>query len=63
MDRARGRGGALAGSSTLNRLELVAPRADDKCWRYSKIVADPEALDGLLVELFLEARAEPLEKL
>lgn len=60
--RARDRGYALAGSSTLNRLELGAPEADEKRRRYSKIVADSEALDGLLVELFLEAHAEPPEE-
>jgi len=47
MDRARerDRGHALAGSSTPNRLELGDPEADAKRLRYSKIVADGEALD------------------
>lgn len=57
--RARDRGNALAGPSTLNRLELGDPQADGKRWRYSKIVADETALDRLLVDLFLESRDPP----
>jgi len=65
MDRARARdrGNALAGSSTLNRLELGDPRADGKRLRYSKIVADGEALDRLALDLFLESRRAPPETL
>ncbi len=65
MDRARDRdrGHALAGSSTLNRLELGDPEADGKRRRYSKVVAKEEALDRLLVELFLESRGKPPETL
>ena len=59
--RARDRGHALAGSSTLNRLELGEPKAHEKRWRYSKIVADGEALDRLLVKLFLESHAQAPE--
>ncbi|MGH9485929.1 MAG: IS1380 family transposase, partial [Terriglobales bacterium] len=55
--RPRDRGAALAGKSTLNRLELTPASADAGC-RYKKIVADPEAMDRLLVELFLEAYVE-----
>ena len=57
-DRARDRGYALAGSSTLNRLELSRPEAaaDD---RYKKIAADPQALDRLLVDLFVESYEKP----
>ena len=51
----------MAGSSTLNRLELGAPGADEKRWRYSKIVADGEALDRLLVKLFLESHGRAPE--
>jgi len=58
-DRARDRGRALAGSSTLNQLELALPEADGKRWRYSKIVADGAALDRLLVDLFWESREPP----
>lgn len=50
----RDRGNPLAGSSTLNRLELSTPdkAASD---RYKRIAADPDALDQLLVDLFLES--------
>ncbi|HKJ08769.1 MAG TPA: transposase [Gammaproteobacteria bacterium] len=48
------RGSALAGKSTLNRLELTPEQASEAS-RYKKIVARPEAMDALLVELFIEA--------
>jgi DDE family transposase len=54
-------GAPLAGKSTLNRLELTpagAPAAE----RYNKISYSAEALDELLVDLFLEAhRRAPQE--
>ena len=43
----------LAGKSTLNRLELAG-----RSQRYHKIGYSPEAIDRLLVDLFLEAHAE-----
>jgi Transposase DDE domain group 1 len=43
---------ALAGKSTLNRLELFTDQSVD---RYHKITPDPEAMDRLWVDLFLEA--------
>lgn len=52
--RAQDKGCALAGKSTLNRLELTPPDADAAS-RYKKIVARTEAMDELLVDLFLEA--------
>jgi len=52
--RARDKGCALAGKSTLNRLELT-PFDADEAHRYKKIVARPEAMDDLLVDLFVEA--------
>jgi len=52
--RARDTGCALAGKSTLNRLELT-PFEADAASRYKKVVARPEAMDDLLVDLFLEA--------
>jgi hypothetical protein len=52
--RARDQGCALAGKSTLNRLELTPFGADQRS-RYKKIVARPEAMDELLVDLFVEA--------
>jgi hypothetical protein len=63
--RAQDRGKALAGKSTLNRLELTAPDYDgsprpkesDKP-ETKKIVVDPESIDALLVDLFLEAHTQ-----
>jgi len=52
--RARDHGCALAGKSTLNRLELTPSTANTSS-RYKKVVARPEAMDELLVDLFLEA--------
>ena len=48
----------LAGKSTLNRLELTPADSplDD---RYHKITYSSEALDRLLVEIFLESQAKP----
>ena len=45
---------ALAGKSTLNRLELTKETASRK-ERYKKIVLDHGAVDRLLVEVFLQA--------
>jgi len=42
-ERAQDRGKALAGKSTLNRLELTPPEANAAS-RYKKIVADPQAI-------------------
>jgi hypothetical protein len=48
---------ALAGKSTLNRLELTKETASRK-ERYKKIVLDHGAVDRLLVEVFLQAHRE-----
>ena len=45
----------LAGKSTLNRLELSRPTAT----RYHKIAHDPEAIEALLVDVFLDAHQKP----
>jgi hypothetical protein len=45
----------LAGKSTLNRLEHAPVGAD----RYRKIAHDPDAIEHLFVDLFLEAHAKP----
>ena len=45
----------LAGKSTLNRLELSRPEPT----RYHKISYDAAAIEGLFVDLFLEAHAAP----
>src|SRR5205814_1241041 len=42
---------ALAGKSTLNRLELSTAKQD----RYKKIRCDTQAIDRLLVDVFLES--------
>ena len=56
--RDQDRGNPLAASNTLNRLELSTPEtaATD---RYKKIAADPQALDRLLVDVFLESQRKP----
>jgi len=51
---AQDKGSALAGKSTLNRLELT-PLDADAASRYKKIVARVGAMDDLLVDLFMEA--------
>jgi Transposase DDE domain group 1 len=56
--RERDRGKALAGKSTLNRLELTPAVVEDE-ERYKKIALDLEAVDRLLVKIFLEAQATP----
>lgn len=45
---------ALAGKSTLNRLELSTRKED----RYKKIVCNEEAIDHLMVDVFLESYSE-----
>lgn len=54
----RGLGEPLAGKSTLNRLELT-PAGSPHSERYHKISYSAEALDGLLVDVFLEAHQKP----
>jgi hypothetical protein len=56
--RERDRGKALAGKSTLNRLELTKAVVEAK-ERYKKIVMDQAAVDRLLVQVFLEAHEQP----
>jgi hypothetical protein len=56
--RERDQGKALAGKSTLNRLELTKAEVQDD-ERYKKIVIDTEAVDRMLVEVFLQAHAVP----
>jgi hypothetical protein len=58
----RDRGKALAGKSTLNRLELTPVRADASD-RYKKIVADMHAVHDFLVEAFLIQHSTPPERL
>jgi hypothetical protein len=63
--RKQDRGKALAGKSTFNRLELTAPDYDGSPRQKEsnkpetkKIVVDPESIDALLVDLFLEAHGQ-----
>jgi len=56
--REQDRGNPLAGSNTLNRLELGTPEAAPED-RYKKIAADPDALDSLLVDVFLDTYHKP----
>jgi hypothetical protein len=60
--RERDRGKALAGKSTLNRLELTPADATAKS-RYKKIVVDDEAVDRFFVEVFLQAHDKPPERI
>ncbi len=52
----------LAASSTLNRLELGTPEQAPQD-RYKRIVTDPQRLDALLVELFLDSHAAAPEEI
>jgi hypothetical protein len=56
--RKRDRGKALAGKSTLNRLELTKAEVKEN-ERYKKIALDTEAVDRLLVEIYLESHPTP----
>jgi hypothetical protein len=57
--RQEDRGKALAGKSTLNRLELGAQTQD----RYRKISLDEQAVDRFLVEVFLSAHEQAPESI
>jgi len=56
--RERDQGKALAGKSTLNRLELTAEAVSEE-ERYKKVALDEEAVERVLVEVFLQAHREP----
>lgn len=56
--RHQDKGKPLAGKSTLNRLELTPLDANADS-RYHKIVADPQAIERLFVELFLQSYLLP----
>ncbi len=58
----RDKGHALAGKSTLNRLELTPEDADEKS-RYKKIVMNSEAIDMLLIDTFIESYPEAPEQI
>jgi hypothetical protein len=54
--RVRDQGTALAGKSTLNRMELGAAQLGEK-ERYKKILLDEGAVDRMLVDIFLQAQS------
>jgi len=60
--RERDQGKALAGKSTLNRLELTGKVVSEE-ERYKKIALDEAAVDRLLVDLFLQAHREPPQEI
>src|SRR3954447_10667424 len=60
--RPRDRGKALAGKSTLNRLELT-PVGADKESRYKKVTCRTSDVERLFVTLFLQAHARPPERI
>ena len=60
--RRRDRGKALAGKSTLNRLELT-PAGADAGSRYKKITCRTRDVERLLVTLFLQAHSRPPERI
>jgi hypothetical protein len=60
--RPRDRGKALAGKSTLNRLELT-PVGADKGSRYKKIACRTHDVERLFVTLFLQAHPRPPERI
>jgi hypothetical protein len=60
--RARDGGFALAGKSTLNRLEL-AVEGSSGAHRYHRITYDSKAIDDLLVDLFLDSYETPPDRI
>jgi hypothetical protein len=55
LEARRSRCAPLAGKSTLNRLEHAPADGD----RYRKIAHDPDAIEHLFVDLFLDSHAKP----
>src|SRR6476646_2118311 len=55
---ARDRGNALAGKSTLNRLELTGADAGPG-ERYKKVSMTPEKIEQLMVDHFMDAQEDP----
>ena len=60
--RASDQGTALAGKSTLNRMELGAAKLGSK-ERYKKIILDEAAVDRMLVDVFLQAHRDPPQEI
>ena len=60
--RKRDRGKALAGKSTLNRLELTPVRANAKS-RYKKITLDRRAVQRLFTDVFIQSHNRPPKRI
>jgi len=60
--RKEDRGKAMAGKSTLNRLELT-PADADRSSRYKKIIYHPERIERFFVEMFLDSNKQELEEI
>ena len=60
--RERDRGKALAGKSTLNRLELTPVRANAKS-RYKKITLDRQAVQRLFTDVFVQSYKRPPKRI
>jgi len=60
--RERDRGKALAGKSTLNRLELTPVGADENS-RYKKITINREAVNAFFVDVFLQSFRKPPKRI
>jgi hypothetical protein len=60
--RKRDKGKALAGKSTLNRLELTPVGADEDS-RYKKITCSMQAVEDLFIALFLQAYPAPPDRI
>ena len=61
--RDQDKGKAMAGKSTLNRLELTPAAPTPADLRYKKIIMKPEEIDRLCVQVFLESHARPPEEI
>ena len=61
--RKQDKGKAMAGKSTLNRLELTPVVPTGAELRYKKIIMKPEEIDRLFVDVFLRSYAEPPEEI
>ena len=61
--RQRDKGKAMAGKSTLNRLELTPAEPTTKEQRYKKIIMKTDQIDQLFVDVFLKAHREAPEEI
>lgn len=60
--RSSDKGRALAGKSTLNRLELTGEHLSENA-RYKKIIADHDAIENFFVDAFLDAHKKARKRL